>query len=83
VVGVDRPVAVGGGMNINLTVRELEVADMVALGMGNRKIAFELGISEGTVKAHLHHLFEKLEVDSRRRLAAAVRESDELLGRGP
>jgi DNA-binding NarL/FixJ family response regulator len=68
-------------MNLMLTARELEVADMVALGMRNKIIAYRLGISEGTVKMHLHHIYEKMEIDSRSKLALYVRESNELLGR--
>jgi two-component system, NarL family, nitrate/nitrite response regulator NarL len=64
-----------------LTMRELEIADMVALGFHNKNIAHRLGISEGTVKAHLHHVYEKLEISSRWELAAIVRESDLFLGR--
>jgi two-component system, NarL family, nitrate/nitrite response regulator NarL len=68
-------------MTLTLTTRELEIADMVALGMRNKNIAFQLGISEGTVKAHLHHVYEKLEINCRWQLAAFVRESDQTLER--
>jgi NarL family two-component system response regulator YdfI len=53
----------------NLTDRELEVLRAVALGGRNKEIAFELGVSERTVKAHLTNIYSKLGVDSR---AAAV-----------
>ena len=42
---------------------------MVAEGARNKEIAYKLGITERTVKAHLSHIFQKLNVDSR---AAAV-----------
>jgi len=44
-----------------LTPRELEVVRMAAKGLRNRGIAAELGISESTVKAHLGHIYDKLE----------------------
>ncbi len=48
-----------------LTRREIEVTRMVASGLRNRDIAKTLFISEGTVKVHLHNIYEKLGVDSR------------------
>jgi len=52
-----------------LSEREFEVLKMVADGGRNKEIAYKLGITERTVKAHLSHIFQKLNVDSR---AAAV-----------
>ena len=52
-----------------LTDRELEVLRAVALGERNKEIAYKLGISERTVKAHLTSIYSKFGVDSR---AAAV-----------
>lgn len=52
-----------------LSERETEVLKMVADGARNKEIAYQLGITERTVKAHLTHIFQKLNVDSR---AAAV-----------
>lgn len=48
-----------------LTPREIEIVRMVARGLRNKEIAGKLSISEGTVKIHLHHIYEKLRVDSR------------------
>lgn len=53
----------------SITDRELEVLRAVSLGNRNKEIAYHLGISERTVKAHLSSIFSKLGVDSR---AAAV-----------
>ena len=57
-----------------LTPRELEVVRMVANGHRNREIADALHISEGTVKAHLRTIFEKLHVSSRMKLSLYARE---------
>ena len=63
---IDRP--------LELTPRETEVARLVSLGSRNKEIARELDISEGTVKMHLHNLYEKLNVSSRTELAILVRD---------
>ena len=52
-----------------LSSREREVLHAAALGERNKEIAYKLGISERTVKAHLSSIYNKLGVDSR---AAAV-----------
>ena len=48
-----------------LTAREIEVLGMLALGLGNKTIAKQLGISEHTVKFHLSSIFSKLNASSR------------------
>jgi DNA-binding NarL/FixJ family response regulator len=48
-----------------LSARELQVVRAVAAGLRNRAIAEQLGIAEGTVKLHLHNIYEKLHIDSR------------------
>jgi NarL family two-component system response regulator YdfI len=62
-----------------LTDRELEIMRAVAQGKRNKEIAYELGISERTVKAHLSSIFSKFDVDSRA-AAVAVASQDGLLG---
>ena len=52
-----------------LTRRERDVARLVAAGHRNRVIAASLGISEGTVKMHLHNVYTKLGLESRTQLA--------------
>ncbi len=49
----------------SLTPRELEIVRMVAEGLRNKEIGERLSISEGTVKVHLHNVYEKLGVDGR------------------
>jgi len=57
-----------------LTPREMEIVRMLASGMRNRSIADKLFISEGTVKVHLHNIYEKLQVSGRFELMAYVRD---------
>ena len=56
-----------------LTPRERDVATLVAAGQRNRTIAAALGISEGTVKMHLHNVYAKLGLESRTQLAMDTR----------
>lgn len=51
-----------------LTKRELEIADMIALGLSNCEIAEQLYISETTVKKHVSNIFEKMEISRREEL---------------
>lgn len=55
----------------SLSLRELEVLELIAAGNTNRDIAGKLFLSEATVKSHLLNLYAKLEVGDR---AAAVAE---------
>jgi DNA-binding NarL/FixJ family response regulator len=48
-----------------LSPREIEIVRMVAGGLRNRELAQRLGVSEGTVKIHLHNIYKKLKVHSR------------------
>jgi DNA-binding NarL/FixJ family response regulator len=48
-----------------LTPREAQIAALVAEGLRNRAIGERLSISEGTVKIHLHNIYEKLGVQGR------------------
>jgi len=58
--------------NIDLTEREMEVLKAAAQGKTSKEIAFALGISERTVKAHLGSIYQKLGVDSRAAAIAAA-----------
>ena len=57
-----------------LTPRELEIVGLAAGGARNREIAEQLSITEGTVKIHLHNIYEKLAIDSRVALALWARD---------
>jgi two-component system, NarL family, nitrate/nitrite response regulator NarL len=52
-----------------LTTREREVVSLVLQGKKNREIGTELGITSGTVKVHLMHIFEKTAAKDRFELA--------------
>jgi len=49
----------------SLTPREQEILTLVAQGERNRSIATSLGLSEHTVKLHVHHIFGKIGVSNR------------------
>ena len=53
------------GMDGRLTRRQLEITRLVASGCSNKEIANRLEITEGTVKSHLHTLYERFEVRGR------------------
>jgi two-component system, NarL family, nitrate/nitrite response regulator NarL len=57
-----------------LTPREIEVTRMVAAGLRNKEIAARLDITEGTVKFHLHGIYEKLHIDGRYALIGYARD---------
>jgi two-component system, NarL family, nitrate/nitrite response regulator NarL len=52
-----------------LSLRESEVASELKLGLTNKEIARKLHISDTTVKTHIEHIFQKLNVSSRVRAA--------------
>jgi DNA-binding NarL/FixJ family response regulator len=63
------------GAGKSLTPRELEIVTMVAAGHRNRVIAEKLEISEGTVKIHIHSIYQKLGVSGRVELSNFAREN--------
>jgi DNA-binding NarL/FixJ family response regulator len=54
-----------GPTHDGLTEREKEVAELVAAGLSNNEIARRLKVGTGTVKSHLHSVYDKLGVHSR------------------
>jgi DNA-binding NarL/FixJ family response regulator len=52
----------------NLTARELQMVKMVTNGLSNKETARKLSITEGTVKIHLHNIYQKLELKGRMQL---------------
>jgi DNA-binding NarL/FixJ family response regulator len=57
-----------------LTPREVDVVRLAGQGVRNAEIGERLDISEGTVKAHLHNIYRKLEIESRVELVLYARE---------
>ena len=68
--------AIGAVMNEmwsqGLTRREYEIAVLAARGLANKEIARELGVSDGTIKLHLHKVYRKLGIRSRYGLIAQL-----------
>lgn len=58
-----------------LSAREAEVAAMAARGLRNREIGARLGITEGTVKIHLHNVYDKLRLRTRSELIIRARDA--------
>lgn len=58
----------------DLTQREMEVLELVSRGLQNKAIAAELGLSEHTVKIHLHNIISKLHAHNRTGAAAWFRD---------
>ncbi|MBN8432299.1 response regulator transcription factor [Microbulbifer salipaludis] len=59
-----------------LTPQQFRVATMLAEGLLNKQIAYEMQVTEATVKAHLTALFRKLEVNSRTQAVLALSRLD-------
>jgi len=59
---------------VNLSAREKQVLALVSQGLSNPAIAKQLFLSEATVKTHLLHAFEKLEVSDRTRAVTKAME---------
>ena len=63
--------AAGGvGRAVELTEREWEIGQLVALGLTNRDIAAQLIVGKRTVDTHIEHIMNKLAVHSRAQIAA-------------
>lgn len=58
-----------------LSDREQEIVHLIVTGLSNHEAATQLSITEGTVKAHLTHIFRKLSVPTRAQLAALYHRS--------
>jgi DNA-binding NarL/FixJ family response regulator len=62
----------GTRMTDGLTERERDVMRLVAKGQSNKEVGRRLGLSEGTIKIHLHNIYKKLGVPNRTTLAAVA-----------
>lgn len=57
-----------------LTRRQIEVARAAVSGLSNKELAQRLGVSEGTIKNHLHAIYERLQLDGRLALLLYLKE---------
>jgi two-component system, NarL family, nitrate/nitrite response regulator NarL len=64
-----RNIAVSNALTV-LTERERQIMRLVSEGLSNKDAARRLNISDGTIKQHLHNIFQKLEISNRTVLAA-------------
>lgn len=71
--GLDEHLAIPEGAAAQLTPAQLRVLQGVNSGLLNKQIAFDLGIAEATVKAHMTALMRKLNVRNRTQVALAAR----------
>ncbi len=69
---VDEP-SVPLSIRLSLSPREREVAECVASGYSNKRIARQLEVTERTVKAHLSNIFQKTPVSDRLELALLMK----------
>jgi DNA-binding NarL/FixJ family response regulator len=58
-----------GELRRHLTFREKQIVDLVKEAKLNKEIAYELHLSEGTIKEYLNKIFRKLAVKNRTELA--------------
>src|SRR6266446_6606949 len=65
-----RNIAVSDNALTVLTDREQQIMRLVSEGLSNKEIGRRLNISGGTIKHHLHHIYQKLEISNRTVLAA-------------
>jgi DNA-binding NarL/FixJ family response regulator len=57
-----------------LTRRQIEVARAAVSGLSNKELAQRLGVSEGTIKNHLHAIYERLQLEGRLALLLYLKE---------
>ena len=78
----DRPVRAAPGLPpspsapasascVKLTIRERSVLDLLERGLPNKIISYQLGMSQSTVKVHVHNIIAKLKVRNRTEAAVA------------
>jgi two-component system nitrate/nitrite response regulator NarL len=61
---------ISGNVLTVLTDRERQIMHLVSEGLSNKEVGRQLNISDGTIKVHLHHIYQKLAVSNRTALAA-------------
>lgn len=71
-IAQEMPLADEAALAVQLTPTQLKVMRGVHSGLLNKQIAFDLGIAEATVKAHMTALMRKLNVRNRTQVAIAA-----------
>ena len=75
-VRTDKEAADLAGRLSTLTPQQVRVLMMLGEGLINKQIAFKLGVSEATIKAHVSAILQKLGVDSRTQAVIAINKID-------
>ncbi len=75
----DETKAVSAGLS-SLTPQQFRVLTMVCDGLLNKQIAYELNVSEATVKAHVTAIFRKLGVRTRTQAALLLQQMEAIPG---
>jgi len=57
---------------LRLSTRQAEIARLISQGMSDKQIAWQLGISFGTLRTHMSRLFQKCDVKDRLELLARI-----------
>jgi DNA-binding NarL/FixJ family response regulator len=65
-----KSIAIAESVLTALTERERQIMRLVSEGLSNKQIGRRLNIADGTIKQHLHHIYQKLEISNRTVLAA-------------
>ena len=73
-LGAYNHVPLPGRVPDTLTPRQVEVARAAVSGLSNKELAQRLGVSEGTIKNHLHAIYERLQLDGRLALLLYLKE---------
>jgi two-component system nitrate/nitrite response regulator NarL len=68
----ERPISSATPENVLtvLTERERQIVRLVSEGLSNKEVGRQLNISDGTIKVHLHNIYQKLAISNRTALAA-------------
>jgi two-component system nitrate/nitrite response regulator NarL len=75
-----RNVAITENVLTVLTDRERQIMRLVSEGLSNKEIGRRLNIVDGTIKVHLHHIFQKLEISNRTVLATLAMLHNDSMG---
>jgi DNA-binding NarL/FixJ family response regulator len=72
-IDLERKTDFGQGL---LTMREIQILDLICMGTQNKIIAYHLGLSENTVKVHVRNIYMKMNVRNRTEAASRSFRSD-------